>query len=251
MPENLHVSIRVLGRPEAEAFVQTVRVSCHQLETPQSLQVGMRHHRLDEPLAEALAPMALEDVDVAQIGVGRAIGHHTGEPDLLALVEHAEAQRVPDRFRDQFFRDALGPERSAQKAVDGVEIEPLRICRNRIRFLIAFQMRHQSASHPGRAEAALPARRVAKLDDVLDIDREARSHDKLGDFHSRPHLERAAAVVNQYHTDLAAIPAILVTSRNRPDDRQRGITVGAQGYVVKSDFDQIKLLEMIAGLVRG
>jgi two-component system chemotaxis sensor kinase CheA len=50
---------------------------------------------------------------------------------------------------------------------------------------------------------------------------------------------------------LAAIPAILVTSRNRPDDRQRGTAVGAQGYVVKGDFDQTKLLAMIRRLVRG
>jgi two-component system chemotaxis sensor kinase CheA len=48
---------------------------------------------------------------------------------------------------------------------------------------------------------------------------------------------------------LASIPAILVTSRNRPDDRQRGIAVGAQGYVVKSDFDQTVLLDMIRRLV--
>jgi len=48
----------------------------------------------------------------------------------------------------------------------------------------------------------------------------------------------------------AELPAILVTSRNRPDDRQRGITVGAQGYVVKGDFDQGKLLGLIQRLVR-
>jgi two-component system, chemotaxis family, sensor kinase CheA len=49
---------------------------------------------------------------------------------------------------------------------------------------------------------------------------------------------------------LATTPAILVTSRNRPDDRQRGAAVGAQGYVVKGDFDQTMLLDMIRRLVR-
>jgi two-component system, chemotaxis family, sensor kinase CheA len=48
----------------------------------------------------------------------------------------------------------------------------------------------------------------------------------------------------------AATPAILVTSRNRPEDQPRGFAVGAQGYVVKSDFDQVKLLNMIRDLVR-
>jgi two-component system chemotaxis sensor kinase CheA len=45
------------------------------------------------------------------------------------------------------------------------------------------------------------------------------------------------------------VPAILVTSRNAPEDLQRGRDAGAQGYVVKSDFDQNKLLAMIRPLV--
>jgi two-component system chemotaxis sensor kinase CheA len=45
-------------------------------------------------------------------------------------------------------------------------------------------------------------------------------------------------------------PAILVTSRAAPEDRQRGIAVGAQGYVAKSEFDQAGLLAMIKRLVR-
>jgi two-component system chemotaxis sensor kinase CheA len=48
----------------------------------------------------------------------------------------------------------------------------------------------------------------------------------------------------------AAIPAILVTSRSRPEDLKRGAAVGAQGYVVKGDFDQTRLLDMIRQLVR-
>ena len=44
------------------------------------------------------------------------------------------------------------------------------------------------------------------------------------------------------------IPAILVTSRATPEDRQRGRDVGAHGYIVKSEFDQAKLLAMIRPL---
>jgi two-component system chemotaxis sensor kinase CheA len=40
-------------------------------------------------------------------------------------------------------------------------------------------------------------------------------------------------------------PAILVTSRNAPEDRQRGRDVGAHGYIVKSEFNQAELLNMI------
>ena len=45
-------------------------------------------------------------------------------------------------------------------------------------------------------------------------------------------------------------PAILVTSRNSPEDRQRGTDVGAHAYVVKGDFDQVGLLATINKLVR-
>ncbi len=48
---------------------------------------------------------------------------------------------------------------------------------------------------------------------------------------------------------LRDIPAILVTSRNAPEDKQRGKDVGANGYVVKSEFDQGDLLEHIKELV--
>jgi two-component system chemotaxis sensor kinase CheA len=48
---------------------------------------------------------------------------------------------------------------------------------------------------------------------------------------------------------LRPTPAILVTSRNSPADLQRGRAVGAQGYMVKSEFDQNVLLERIRGLV--
>ena len=49
----------------------------------------------------------------------------------------------------------------------------------------------------------------------------------------------------------AELPAILVTSRDAPADRRRGAAVGAQGYIVKSQFDQVELLAMIRRLVRA
>jgi len=41
------------------------------------------------------------------------------------------------------------------------------------------------------------------------------------------------------------IPAVLVTSLAEPEHRKRGRDVGAQGYIVKSEFDQAELLKMI------
>ena len=48
---------------------------------------------------------------------------------------------------------------------------------------------------------------------------------------------------------LRSVPAILVTSRNAPADRQRGLDAGASDYVVKGEFDQVRLLTTIRKLV--
>jgi two-component system chemotaxis sensor kinase CheA len=45
------------------------------------------------------------------------------------------------------------------------------------------------------------------------------------------------------------IPAILVSSRAAPEDLKRGRDVGAQGYMIKSEFDQAALLSMIDRLM--
>lgn len=48
---------------------------------------------------------------------------------------------------------------------------------------------------------------------------------------------------------LRDIPAILVTSRNAPEDRRRGELVGASAYIVKGEFDQGQLLKTIRRLI--
>ncbi|HYC69682.1 MAG TPA: response regulator [Opitutaceae bacterium] len=45
------------------------------------------------------------------------------------------------------------------------------------------------------------------------------------------------------------LPAILVTSRESPADRERGRAAGAQDYVIKGEFDQQRLLTRIAELL--
>ena len=50
---------------------------------------------------------------------------------------------------------------------------------------------------------------------------------------------------------LRETPAILVTSRDAPEDRRRGEAAGAVGYVVKGEFDQARLLRTIAELTGG
>jgi two-component system chemotaxis sensor kinase CheA len=47
---------------------------------------------------------------------------------------------------------------------------------------------------------------------------------------------------------LRDVPAILVTSRASPEDRRRGREVGAQGYIVKSEFAQAEFLQRVQEL---
>ncbi|HEV8313115.1 MAG TPA: response regulator [Burkholderiaceae bacterium] len=48
---------------------------------------------------------------------------------------------------------------------------------------------------------------------------------------------------------LREVPAILVTSRASPEDKRRGRDVGAQGYIVKSEFAQAEFLDHVRQLV--
>lgn len=59
------------------------------------------------------------------------------------------------------------------------------------------------------------------------------------------------AVIEHLRRDplLRTLPAILVTSRESREDRQRGVAVGANDYVVKGDFDQRRLLQRIRELL--
>ncbi|QXM06190.1 hybrid sensor histidine kinase/response regulator [Crassaminicella indica] len=49
--------------------------------------------------------------------------------------------------------------------------------------------------------------------------------------------------------ELSEIPVILVTSLESREDKERGIDVGASAYIVKSDFQQNNLLEIIKRLI--
>ncbi|MEX2535597.1 MAG: hybrid sensor histidine kinase/response regulator [Trueperaceae bacterium] len=50
-------------------------------------------------------------------------------------------------------------------------------------------------------------------------------------------------------TELSELPVILVTSLSSPADRERGVEVGANAYIVKSSFDQSNLLDAVQRLI--
>jgi two-component system chemotaxis sensor kinase CheA len=48
---------------------------------------------------------------------------------------------------------------------------------------------------------------------------------------------------------LRLVPSILVTSRDAPEDRKRGMNAGARAYIVKNEFDQTDFLESVRNLI--
>jgi len=48
---------------------------------------------------------------------------------------------------------------------------------------------------------------------------------------------------------LAELPVVLVTALEAREDKERGIDVGANAYMIKSSFDQSNLLEIIRRLI--
>ena len=51
------------------------------------------------------------------------------------------------------------------------------------------------------------------------------------------------------HSTLANIPVLILSSRSSEADRQRGLDVGADGYIVKSGFDESSLLAAVNRLL--
>jgi two-component system chemotaxis sensor kinase CheA len=51
------------------------------------------------------------------------------------------------------------------------------------------------------------------------------------------------------HPTLANIPVLILSSRNSDADRQRGLDVGADGYITKSGFDEASLLSAVNRLL--
>lgn len=50
---------------------------------------------------------------------------------------------------------------------------------------------------------------------------------------------------------LARTPAVLLTGRSAPADRERGLAAGASGYFVKAEFDHVRFLAAVRALVEA
>jgi CheY-like chemotaxis protein len=48
--------------------------------------------------------------------------------------------------------------------------------------------------------------------------------------------------------DRPSLPVVIVTSRGDAEDRRRGVEAGADAYIIKQDFDQQALLDIVERL---
>jgi two-component system, chemotaxis family, sensor kinase CheA len=85
---------------------------------------------------------------------------------------------------------------------------------------------------------------------------DAFSHLKSGEFDAvvsdvqMPKMDGFRLTQNiRRDKDLSHLPVILVTSLDSPADKEKGIDVGANAYIVKSSFDQSNLLEVLERLI--
>lgn len=51
------------------------------------------------------------------------------------------------------------------------------------------------------------------------------------------------------HEHYRSTPIVMVTSRQKPEDKQRGVQVGADAYIVKGDFNQSSLVDTLSNLL--
>jgi two-component system chemotaxis sensor kinase CheA len=51
------------------------------------------------------------------------------------------------------------------------------------------------------------------------------------------------------HPSRGNIPILILTSRASEEDRQRGLQAGADGYIIKSAFDEASLLTAVERLL--
>jgi two-component system chemotaxis sensor kinase CheA len=51
------------------------------------------------------------------------------------------------------------------------------------------------------------------------------------------------------HPTLGNVPVLILSSRSSDADRQRGLDAGADGYIVKSGFDEASLLAAVNRLL--
>lgn len=94
--------------------------------------------------------------------------------------------------------------------------------------------------------------RVTLAEDGLDGLRKAM----IGDFDAiltdveMPHMDGFSLTARlRQEEKYRSTPIVIITSREKEEDKQRGVQVGADAYIVKGDFDQNRLVDTLRALL--
>ncbi|HLV24776.1 MAG TPA: response regulator [Gemmatimonadales bacterium] len=168
------------------------------------------------------------------------------------------------------------PETSAQESLAGVALLPS----GRIALVlsVASLLQRASGADPAirvKGAARAPARRVLVVDDSITTRTLEASVLEAAGYHVTTAVDGRAAwnILQDRGADLVlsdvqmpnldgyqlcelirsspkyeALPVILVTSLESPEQRRRGLEAGADAYIVKSSFDQEELLDTVRQL---
>jgi two-component system chemotaxis sensor kinase CheA len=218
-------------------------------------------------------------------GLAETLGLPTqGEPSSVVVLadtstRHAFAVCALIGQRDVVVK-ALNPVLPAVPAVAGASVEPdgsiLLVLDPPGLIQRARQTHRASGTATGAARASASRRRILVVDDALTIRELQRSILERAGFSVRLAVDGVQAMATlaeapsdlvltdiempnmdgfalteaiRAHPTLTNIPVLILSSRSSDTDRQRGLDVGADGYIIKSGFDEASLLSAVNRLL--
>src|SRR5262249_14215378 len=106
---DLHVELRARKLRKTELTIESVRISGHQRESPQPLQIRMIHNLPHKQPCQTPPSMRFQNEYIGQISESCKVRNNPRKSDLMTFVINAEAERILDCFSDHVDRNSFSP----------------------------------------------------------------------------------------------------------------------------------------------
>ncbi|MBI3585114.1 MAG: response regulator [Nitrospinae bacterium] len=160
---------------------------------------------------------------------------------LLGSGKPVPILNVPDLMRSAVKAEVLPKMPSVEEGIEGLEKKSILVVEDSITSRILLKTILESAGYDVRtAVDGIDAITILKNEDfdlvVSDVE--------------MPRMD-GFDLTSKIRSDkkLAELPVVLVTALERREDKERGIDVGADAYIAKSDFVQSNLIEVVRRLI--
>jgi hypothetical protein len=127
---NFHDAIRSCERFETELRVQGVRVASRKQHSPKTLKVGVSNDLLHETTRKSFTPMLWKNVHVRKVCERCLVSYDAGKPNLSALAQNTETERIRYRTLDDRERNARRPIGLGEEAVNRTYVESRFVARD-------------------------------------------------------------------------------------------------------------------------